>query len=93
LALVKSDLGLMYVQFIKSLNSTVDLYNKSSLPTLTQSSFKSLLVLPGFSYMGIFPEALRIPRKAVPALHVPAGTVAIAGQQTGIYPVDSPRGL
>lgn len=48
--------------------------------------------LPGFPYMGILPEALAIPRKAVPALHVPAGTVAIAGQQTGIYPVDSPGG-
>jgi inhibitor of KinA len=48
--------------------------------------------LPGFPYMGILPEALTIQRKAIPALHVPAGTVAIAGQQTGIYPVDSPGG-
>jgi len=48
--------------------------------------------LPGFPYMGILPEALMIPRKAVPLLRVPAGTVAIAGQQTGIYPVDSPGG-
>jgi inhibitor of KinA len=48
--------------------------------------------LPGFPYMGILPGALRIPRKTVPSLHVPAGTVAIAGQQTGIYPVDSPGG-
>jgi len=48
--------------------------------------------LPGFPYMGILPEALNIPRKDVPLLHVPAGTVAIAGRQTGIYPVDSPGG-
>jgi inhibitor of KinA len=48
--------------------------------------------LPGFPYMGILPEALTIPRKDVPLLHVPAGTVAIAGRQTGIYPVDSPGG-
>ncbi len=48
--------------------------------------------LPGFPYLGILPEALTISRKAVPLLRVPAGTVAIAGRQTGIYPVDSPGG-
>jgi inhibitor of KinA len=48
--------------------------------------------LPGFPYMGILPESLVLPRKAIPVLKVPAGTVAIAGQQTGIYPVDSPGG-
>ncbi len=48
--------------------------------------------LPGFPYMGILPDALRVQRKSVPAVRVPGGTVAIAGQQTGIYPVDSPGG-
>jgi inhibitor of KinA len=48
--------------------------------------------LPGFPYMGILPENLILPRKAVPMLKVPAGTVAIAGRQTGIYPVNSPGG-
>ncbi len=47
--------------------------------------------LPGFTYMGILPVALQIPRKSQPA-PVRAGAVAIAGQQTGIYPIDSPGG-
>jgi len=48
--------------------------------------------MPGFPYLGILPEQLELPRKSSPALHVPAGTVAIAGKQTGIYPHNSPGG-
>jgi len=47
---------------------------------------------PGFPYLGGLPEALAIPRRSTPRTHVPAGSVAIGGQQTGIYPVDSPGG-
>jgi inhibitor of KinA len=47
---------------------------------------------PGFPYMGILPPALELPRKKIPALRIPAGSVAIAGKQTGIYPSDSPGG-
>lgn len=47
---------------------------------------------PGFPYLGILPEALRVPRLDVPRIRVPAGSVALAGAQTGIYPVDSPGG-
>ena len=47
---------------------------------------------PGFAYLGGLPEALAVPRLATPRKHVPAGTVAIAGSQAGIYPVDSPGG-
>lgn len=48
--------------------------------------------MPGFPYMGILPDALVLPRKNTPATQVPAGTVAIAGKQTGIYPHNSPGG-
>jgi inhibitor of KinA len=48
--------------------------------------------MPGFPYMGTLHEQLRLPRKSVPAARVAAGAVAIAGQQTGIYPFDSPGG-
>lgn len=48
--------------------------------------------MPGFPYMGVLPEKLVIPRKAIPAKKVSAGSVAIAAQQTGIYPFDSPGG-
>ena len=47
---------------------------------------------PGFAYLGGLPEALHVPRLATPRKHVPAGAVAIAGSQAGIYPVDSPGG-
>jgi KipI family sensor histidine kinase inhibitor len=47
---------------------------------------------PGFPYMGILDERLTLPRLSAPRTRVPAGSVAIAGSQTGIYPVDSPGG-
>ncbi len=48
--------------------------------------------MPGFPYMGELPEALIIPRLKTPRLSVPAGSVAIAQRQTGIYPMESPGG-
>lgn len=47
---------------------------------------------PGFAYMGGMPQRLNAPRRAEPRLLVPAGTVAIGGSQTGIYPTQSPGG-
>jgi antagonist of KipI len=47
---------------------------------------------PGFPYLGLLPEALERPRRATPRVRVAAGSVAIAGRQTGIYPVASPGG-
>ncbi|MGC1404959.1 MAG: 5-oxoprolinase subunit PxpB [Thermodesulfobacteriota bacterium] len=47
---------------------------------------------PGFPYMGGLDPMLFMPRKKVPREFVPAGTVGIADQQTGIYPLDSPGG-
>jgi KipI family sensor histidine kinase inhibitor len=48
--------------------------------------------LPGFPYMGIVDERIAMPRRETPRLSVPAGSVGIAGRQTGIYPVQSPGG-
>lgn len=47
---------------------------------------------PGFPYMGKLDDAIITPRLETPRTRVPAGTVAIAGSQTGIYPIDSPGG-
>ncbi len=47
---------------------------------------------PGFPYLGGLHESLRIPRLDTPRQRVPAGSVAIGGSQTGVYPVDSPGG-
>jgi KipI family sensor histidine kinase inhibitor len=49
--------------------------------------------LQGFPYAGYLPSALcGLPRRDAPRLKVPAGSVAIAGRQTGIYPRESPGG-
>jgi inhibitor of KinA len=47
---------------------------------------------PGFAYMGGLSEKLHMPRLATPRTRVVAGTVGIAGSQTGVYPVDSAGG-
>lgn len=48
--------------------------------------------LPGFSYMGKLNARIAVPRKLSPRLQVPAGSVGIAGRQTGIYSLESPGG-
>ena len=48
--------------------------------------------VPGFAYMGRVHQSIAAPRHRVPREKVPAGSVGIAGQQTGVYPVDSPGG-
>ena len=48
--------------------------------------------MPGFAYMGTVDDRIASPRKSNPRLQVPAGSVGIAGTQTGIYPFISPGG-
>ena len=47
---------------------------------------------PGFPYLFGLDPALALPRLATPRVRVPAGSVGVAGGQTGIYPRDSPGG-
>lgn len=48
--------------------------------------------VPGFSYMGRVDSSIAAPRHRVPRDRVPRGSVGIAGEQTGIYPIESPGG-
>src|SRR6266550_397314 len=48
--------------------------------------------VPGWAYLGPLPEELELPRRHVPRMQVPAGSVAIAGRQSGIYPLPTPGG-
>jgi len=48
--------------------------------------------VPGWAYLGPLPEQLELPRRQVPRTQVPPGSVAIAGRQTGIYPLPAPGG-
>ncbi len=47
---------------------------------------------PGFPYMGGLDDRIATPRRATPRTTIPAGSVGIAGAQTGIYPLESPGG-
>lgn len=48
--------------------------------------------VPGFPYMGEVDPRLQVPRKQEPRLRVAPGSVALAGRQTGIYPIETPGG-
>lgn len=47
---------------------------------------------PGFPFLSGLSIKLRVPRRSTPRTEIPAGSVAIAGKQTGIYPLKSPGG-
>jgi len=47
---------------------------------------------PGFPYIGGLPKELATPRKSTPRLKIPSGSVGIGGDQTGIYPLETPGG-
>ena len=47
---------------------------------------------PGFAYLGGMPPEISTPRLASPRRQVPAGSVAIGGSQTGVYPLATPGG-
>jgi KipI family sensor histidine kinase inhibitor len=48
--------------------------------------------VPGFAYLGVLDARIAAPRLATPRVKVPAGSVGIAGAQTGIYPAETPGG-
>jgi KipI family sensor histidine kinase inhibitor len=48
--------------------------------------------VPGFAYMASVDPRIALPRRATPRTRVPAGSVAIAAGQTGIYPMETPGG-
>jgi len=48
--------------------------------------------VPGWAYLGPLPDELVLPRREVPRTQVPAGSVAIAGRQSGVYPLPTPGG-
>ena len=47
---------------------------------------------PGFPYLGGLPAALHTPRRPTPRTRVPAGSVAIGGALSGVYPFETPGG-
>lgn len=72
--------------------------NKISVDEIIQKHAEEIYLvyclgfLPGFAYMGKVHESIQIARHASPRKVVMAGSVGIAGMQTGIYPMNSPGG-
>jgi len=60
----------------------------------SETLFRVLMIgfAPGFPYLGMLPAGLELPRKKTISRKVPAGSVAIAGNMTCIYPNESPAG-
>lgn len=63
-----------------------------SIHSSTEYTVYMMGFTPGYPYMGKLDERLNTPRLETPRKLVPAGSVGIAGLQTGIYPLDSPGG-
>lgn len=60
--------------------------------TSTEYLIYMLGFTPGFTYLGGMSGEIATPRLKTPRVKIPAGSVGIAGSQTGVYPIDSPGG-
>ena len=83
--------------FAPDLAEVADLHQLSIAEVVrlhSQAIYKVYMIgfIPGFAYLGGMDGRLATPRKATPRKRVPAGAVGIAGQQTGVYPMDTPGG-
>lgn len=72
----------------------LDMPREKIIAIHTAAIYRVFLVgfVPGWAYLGPLAEELELPRRQVPRTLVPAGSVAIAGRQTGIYPLPTPGG-
>ena len=77
-----------------SLAEAVNLTPKQVVEAHSAGCYKVFFIgfQPGFPYLSGLPPRLACPRHKTPRLSVPAGSVGIAGSQTGIYPLASPGG-
>lgn len=84
-------------EFGPDLNDVADYANLSveeliKMHTGTDYFIYMMGFLPGFAYMGSVPKKMAMPRLEVPRKEIMPGSVGIAGEQTGMYPVASPGG-
>jgi inhibitor of KinA len=79
---------------MESVSSALGLTAARIVEIHTRPIYRVFLVgfVPGWGYLGPLPEELELPRLEVPRTRVPAGSVAMAGRQTGIYPLPTPGG-
>ena len=79
---------------LKAFSDAKNLSIKEIIDLHIQPLYKVYFIgfLPGFLYLGGLNNKLSMDRKASPSLKVPKGSVAIGGNQTGIYPIESAGG-
>lgn len=70
------------------------LTNEEVIQLHSKTSYRAYTLgfTPGFCYLATLPQKLQLPRLSTPRTRVPKGAVAIAGQQTAVYPDPSPGG-
>ena len=79
---------------LENVTQSLSLSRDEVIAMHTRPIYRVFLVgfVPGWAYLGPLPEELYLPRRKVPRMLVPPGSVAIAGRQTGIYPLPTPGG-
>lgn len=79
---------------LESLAGQKDLSVDGVIQIFTAAAYNVYTIgfLPGFAYMGKVDSRLSTPRRSSPRKSIAAGSVGIAGEQTGIYPLNSPGG-
>ena len=83
-----------YTLDISEVTEKIGLSRQEIIDTHCQETYKVYMLgfVAGFAYLGSLPEQLYCPRKTEPRKEVMAGSVGLAGLQTGIYPVNAPGG-
>lgn len=84
-------------EFGPDIEEVVDHNHMSTEEVITKHSNGDYLVYmigfaPGFPYIGGMSPDIATPRRESPRLKIPAGSVGIAGEQTGVYPIETPGG-
>ena len=77
-----------------ALQNELELSWRDIVETFCAVSYRvnALGFLPGFTYLGGLPGPLQCRRLVTPRVRIPSSSVGIAGNQAGIYPMDSPGG-
>lgn len=83
-----------YAPDLDELSAALSLETAEIIALHTGTSYQVYMLgfLPGFPYMGVLPKSLYCHRKTTPRLRVPAGSIGLAGKQTGVYPLEVPGG-
>lgn len=79
---------------LENVASTNELSKDEVIKIHTSTDYRIYMLgfTPGFPYLGGMDEAIATPRLSQPRTKIHAGSVGIAGKQTGVYPIDSPGG-